>query len=362
MRSRIIGIGTAVPAYEYDAATSAELALSLLPPASRVGPMLRRVYRNSGIERRRSVLPDFGAEPHRRLLFPESSDFRPEPSTARRNAVYTVEAPALAKSAVASLLEKGDLGLEGVSHLVTASCTGFSAPGWDYELLRDLPLPATTARYNIGFMGCFAAFPALRLADHIVRSEPGARVLVVALELCSLHYAIDASPDALVANALFADGAAAALVTGDGSMSTRGRPSFAIGPFASRVLPGTADEMAWTIGETGFGMKLSSGVAKSLGKVASDLVGGFGDPAGVRHWAVHPGGRAILDAFESALALPGEALAHSRAVLREHGNMSSPTVLFVLERLLAEARAGKVFASAFGPGLTAETCLLELET
>ncbi len=362
MKSRIIGIGTAVPAYEYDTAASAELALSLLPPASRIAPMLRRVYRNSGIDRRRSVLPDFRSDPRGRRLFPESADFRPEPSTASRNAIYIDEAPALAKSAVASLVDKVGFGLEGISHLVTASCTGFSAPGWDYELLRDLPLPASTARYNIGFMGCFAAFPALRLADHIVRSEPGARVLVVALELCSLHYAIDASPDALVANALFADGAAAVLVTGESTPRTAGVPSLAIGPFASRVLPGTADEMAWTIGETGFGMRLSSGVAKSLGKVASDLVGGFGDPAEIRQWAIHPGGRAILDAFESSLGLPSEALAHSRGILRDHGNMSSPTVLFVLERIFEEARAGKVFASAFGPGLTAETCLMELVT
>jgi predicted naringenin-chalcone synthase len=132
------------------------------------------------------------------------------------------------------------------------------------------------------------------------------------------------------------------------------------------VIPGTVDEMAWTIGETGFSMKLSSAVAASLGREASSLVetiltaGGIGR-RDVRHWAIHPGGRAILDAFESALGLGAEGLAHPRAVLRDHGNMSSPTVLFVLERLLEEGLPGPVFASAFGPGLTAETGLMELE-
>jgi predicted naringenin-chalcone synthase len=219
-------------------------------------------------------------------------------------------------------------------------------------------------------MGCFAAFPSLRLADHIVRSDPDSKVLVIAPELCSLHYAIDASNEALIANALFADGAAAVLVTAEGGASgaapSGGGPGLGLRGFASRVIPGTVDEMGWTIGETGFSMKLSGSVASSLGEEAPSLVGGLLASGGlerrdVRHWAIHPGGRAILDAFESALDLGSGDLAHSRAVLRDHGNMSSPTVLFVLERMLEAAIPGPVFASAFGPGLTAETCLMELE-
>ena len=372
VRSRILGIATAVPGHEFGQAEAAELAVSLLPGSSRapggaidprIEAMLRRVYSRSGIEKRRSVLPDFGSAPGARLLFPPSADFRPEPSTARRNALYAASSPGLALEAATRLLSGLGAEARGITHLVTASCTGFSAPGWDYELMKGLPLRPATARFNIGFMGCFAAFPALRLADHIVRSEAGARVLVVDLELCSLHYAIDASDEALVANALFADGAAAALVAGDEGPASG--PTLGIGPFVSRVIAGTADEMAWTIGETGFSMRLSSGVARSLGKEAPSLVdevlaaGGLSRDQ-VRHWAVHPGGRAILDAFESALGLGQESLLHPRAVLRDHGNMSSPTVLFVLERLLREALPGPVFASAFGPGLTAETCLLEL--
>ena len=369
-RARILDIATATPSHEYTQADSASLALSLLPADidPRAVSALERVYANSGIERRRSVLPDFGVGGSERRLFPPSPDLRPEPSTAVRNAVYVEEAPRLAKRAVSSLLE--GLGEEagGITHLVTASCTGFSAPGWDYELLRDLELPAHTARFHIGFMGCYAAFPALRLADHIVRSEPEARVLVVALELCSLHYAIDASQDALVANALFADGCAAALVTGEGTggRAGKGRPSLSLGPFASRIVPGTTGEMAWLIGETGFSMRLSPRVAASLGRSAGQIVDGLASGAGlarrdIRHWAVHPGGSAILDAFDRALRLEPEDLAPSRKVLREHGNMSSPTVLFVLERLLREGAPGPVFASAFGPGLTAESCLMELE-
>lgn len=370
-QARILDIATATPNYEYSQAESARIALSLLLAEvdRRAVSALERVYANSGIERRRSVLPDFAIEGNERRLFPPALDLRPEPSTAARNAVYVEEAPRLAARAVTSLLDRLGEEASGVTHLVTASCTGFSAPGWDYELLRDLPLSPHTPRFNIGFMGCFAAFPALRLADHIVRSEPHARVLVVALELCSLHYAIDASPDALVANALFADGCAAALVAGEDSAGAARphRPSLALGTFASRVVPRTADEMAWLIGETGFSMKLSPRVAGSLGRNAGEIVDGLLGSAGlgrgdIRHWAIHPGGRAILDAFEQALHLEPSSLAPSRSVLRECGNMSSPTVLFVLERLLREGSAGPVFASAFGPGLTAEACLMELRS
>jgi predicted naringenin-chalcone synthase len=379
--SRIVGIASAVPDFEFPQGLASDLAVALLHGRGgrdgkgldpRLAAMLKRVYERSGIDRRRSVLPDFGCDPAERLLFPAAADFRPEPSTAKRNAVYGKEAPILAGRAVARLIEETGEDPAGITHLVTASCTGFAAPGWDYALMKDLPLPASTARFNIGFMGCFASFPALRLADHIARSEPKARVLVVALELCSLHYAIDGSNEALVANALFADGAAAALVTADAPAHDRvgvpgsRKPSLRIGPFASRVIPDTADEMAWTIGETGFSMKLSSRVAKSLGEEAPSLIdrtlaAGGSERRDVRHWAIHPGGRAILDAFEKALDLDEDGLRHSRAVLREHGNMSSPTVLFVLERMLREGLPGRVFASAFGPGLTAETCLLDLE-
>ncbi|HUX39042.1 MAG TPA: type III polyketide synthase [Rectinemataceae bacterium] len=371
--TRILDIATATPSYEYSQDESARLALSLLPDDvdRRAVSALERVYANSGIERRRSVLPDFAVEGSGRRLFPPSPDLRPEPSTAVRNTVYVDEAPRLAKRAVTSLLEGLGEEASGITHLVTASCTGFSAPGWDYDLLRDLGLPAHTARFHIGFMGCFAAFPALRLADHIVRSEPDARVLVVALELCSLHYAIDASRDALVANALFADGCAAALVAGEGaggrSAARSDRPSLSLGPFASRIVAGSAGEMAWLIGETGFSMRLSPRVAASLGRSAGEIVDGLAAGAGLgrgdfRHWAIHPGGSAILDAFERALHLDPSALDPSRRVLREHGNMSSPTVLFVLERLLREGAPGPVFASAFGPGLTAESCLMELKS
>jgi predicted naringenin-chalcone synthase len=272
------------------------------------------------------------------------------PTTAERMRLYEVEAPELAISAVQGL----DLGarLQNITHLIITSCTGFSAPGIDLELVKALGLKPSVERTMVGFMGCYAAINGLKLARHIVRSEPSALVLLVSVELCTLHFQETEDLEYAMPFMLFADGAAAALI----SAEERGA---CLESFSAALLPSAREEMAWFIRDGGFEMVLSSRVPNSvsdaLQKAGSEI---FKDrpSSEVELWAVHPGGRAVLDAVEEALKLPKSALDASRAILRNFGNMSSATVLFVLELLMQGAKGGeKGCAMSFGPGLTAET-------
>jgi predicted naringenin-chalcone synthase len=243
-------------------------------------------------------------------------------------------------------------GTTDVTHLVTASCSGFRSPGVDIGLIRGLGLPATTQRTLVGFMGCHGAFNALRVARAFVEADPRARVLVCAVELCTLHYQYGLDAATLVANGLFADGAAAVLATADDA-------DWTLAANGSVLLPGTDEMMTWEIGDHGFAMGLSGLVPEAIGSCLrpwlEEWLGSHGlslDQVG--SWAVHPGGPRILTAVEESLGLQ---LEESRAVLREYGNMSSPTILFVLERLRRAGAALPCVALGFGPGLTAEAML-----
>jgi predicted naringenin-chalcone synthase len=235
--------------------------------------------------------------------------------------------------------------------MVVASCTGFTAPGLDQVIARRLGLAPTVERLVVGFMGCYAGVTALRTAGHIVRSDPQARVLVVAVELCTLHLQPTDRIESLLAMGQFADGAAAALVTGEG-------PGLALGDGLSLTLEDSHDLITWTIGDTGFAMELSGEVpgrlAEALGSdgVAERVTGGKAVDD-IDAWAIHPGGKSIVDAVERGLSLPAAKVAASRAVLQDYGNMSSATVLFVLQRLMEDKPASGI-ALAFGPGLAME--------
>ena len=273
------------------------------------------------------------------------------PGTAKRMERYEREAPLLAARAV-DALQLGDERAR-ITHLIVASCTGFTAPGLDFQLMRALGLPETIERTIVGFMGCFAAVNALKLARHIVRSEPDARVLVVNLELCSLHMQEDWALEKMLSFLLFGDGCAASLVTAD-------PVGLELGKFRATVIPRTEDLITWHIGDQGFAMHLSGKVPGRIRRWLMEHGPGMipdGEP--IAHWAVHAGGRSILDAVQHGLALPPAALAHSRAVLREFGNMSSATLVFVLDRILrgavGESNAREGMAMAFGPGLTVES-------
>jgi alpha-pyrone synthase len=340
---RITEIATAVPTHDIHAAFIGWARQKL--EGRREAAVFERMAGRAGIEHRWSVLPvgaDGGSPIDEDGFYADGA----MPGTAARMALYAAAAPALAIEAIGRLR-----GIDGVTHLVVASCTGFVAPGIDQIIAERLGLASGVERVLIGFMGCYAAVTALKTARHIVRSEPDARVLVVTVELSTLHLQPDGEIEPLLAMLQFGDGAAAAIVTAHGE-------GLALGdPFAA-TLPDSGGLIEWRIGDTGFAMMLSGEVPGRIGTALADpatrdaLTGGAKIHA-IDGWAVHAGGRSILDAVETGLGLDPRALDDSRAVLADFGNMSSATLMFVLARLFAR-RPKRGVALAFGPGLAAE--------
>ncbi|WP_103680816.1 type III polyketide synthase [Alkalispirochaeta sphaeroplastigenens] len=357
------GIATVVP----DTACSQEEAREFMRKVPHFTPkeqrFLDRLYQGTGIEERHSVIADFVRPREEFSFFSRDPSLLPEPSPADRNNLFITEARSLAIRAVSDLLQDLSwLDPSSITHLITVTCTGFSAPGFDYQVVQALNLSPTILRHNIAFMGCYAAFPALRLARTICQALPRARVLIVDVELCSLHVQFRPDPDRLVANAIFADGAAAALVSGD--RRDDGSPRFRLDSFASRILPESAGAMSWSLGERAFDMTLSAYVPQLIREHLGELLeeslaeGGL-SPGEISLWAIHPGGKAILGKVQEALGLDEQALEDSSRVLARYGNMSSATIFFVLRSMADRPCAGPVFAAAFGPGLTIETACLE---
>ena len=346
------------------------------PGRSRLGRRLvGAVFDGSAIDTRHTVLAELDSArtspvDDRAVYYDAPSGRILSPGTGRRNQTYVELAPALFLDAAAQAITAAPgLGPADVTHVITVSCTGFYAPGPDYAVVRGLGLSPATQRYHLGFMGCYAAFPALRAARSFCLADPNAVVLVVCAELCTLHLSGADDPDTILASSVFADGAAAVLV------ASRSVPSpgavLELDAFETVLTPAGEQEMAWTIGDVGFEMTLSAYVPKIIERYIGDAVApllaagpGRGELAidDVEHWAIHPGGRSILDRVQRALGLSGAQLEPSREVLRTYGNMSSATVLFILRDLLsgAAARPGRVAATAFGPGLTVESALMTL--
>ncbi|OZB81854.1 MAG: type III polyketide synthase [Microbacterium sp. 13-71-7] len=329
-------------------------------------------FDGSGIDTRRTVLDELtleetGAEP---VFFDHTTGELLSPATGVRNDVYVREAvPLFVAAARAALDADPEVGPADVTHVITVSCTGFHAPGPEYEIVRALGLSDSVQRYHLGFMGCYASMPALRAASQFCAADPEAVVLVVSVELCTLHLRSSEDPDVIVASSLFADGAAAGIVTARPSAA----PALRLDRFHTAIAPQGQKDMAWTIGDHGFEMILSTAVPQIIGETIVDALrplyaGELGAPfedgrigEEVQHWAIHPGGRSILDRVQDRLALSDAQLHPARETLRQHGNMSSATILFVLRRILEEegARDGeRVSAMAFGPGLTAESALM----
>jgi predicted naringenin-chalcone synthase len=252
-----------------------------------------------------------------------------------------------------------------ITHVVTASCTGFYNPGPDFHIVCDLGMPVSTQRYHLGFMGCYAAFPALRMAAQFCQADPDAVVLVMCLELCSLHLQMNGNEDSLLANSLFADGAGAAIVSA--RPPAPGQSAYRIDGFRTALFPSGEKDMAWRIGDHGFDITLSTYVPKIIGAnirkfIEPSLAGSGMGIADVDTWAVHPGGKSIIDQVQASLSLRPEQVRASREVLRNFGNMSSATILFVLQEILRQpSRSGSetICAMAFGPGLTVEMALLQ---
>ncbi|MBB4618313.1 type III polyketide synthase [Sphingomonas abaci] len=339
-------IGTAHPPHDVHAAF---LAWAGGRVNARARPVFERMAARAGIARRWSVLAPLAGAAATAAPGAFYAGDAP-PGTARRMALYAEAAPELALRAVADLRDKVEL--HGITHLVVASCTGFVAPGLDQIVARRLGLAPTVERLLIGFMGCYAAVVALRSARHIVRSDPQARVLVICCELSSLHLQDTDDLESLLAMLQFGDGAAAALVSAEPG-------GFALGqPFAA-TLPDSDSLIRWTITDQGFAMHLSGEVPRRIAQALGDadfraVVTQGQAPSAIDGWAVHAGGRSILDAVETSLSLPPDALASARGVLHDHGNMSSATLMFTLARMLEGSPIRQGVALAFGPGLAAE--------
>lgn len=345
MTAHIHAIGTAVPDHDIHH-TFIDWAAERLDRRERA--LFERMAGRSGIEHRFTVLPptaEGGTQ-----IEPGGFYGGAMPPTSARMAAYAREAPELALKAIADLSKRTSL--DGISHLVVASCTGFVAPGIDQIIARRLGLDGSVERTLVGFMGCYAAVAALRVAHHIARSDPQARILVVTVELCSLHMQETPELTSLLAQLQFADGSAAALVSAEPG-------GIAIDRFFAATLPDSDDLIRWDIGDEGFVMHLSGEVP---GRIAQALdtpemrraILGNRAADEIPHWAVHAGGRSILDAVEHGLGLGASALDASRSILRRYGNMSSSTLLFALAALMAEPAAIDGVAVAFGPGLAAE--------
>ncbi|MGN8027071.1 type III polyketide synthase [Microbacterium sp. 22242] len=331
-------------------------------------------FDGSGIDTRRTVLGELSltAETEEPVFFDRTTGALLSPGTGVRNDVYTREAGRLFVAAARAALEADpEFDAADITHVVTVSCTGFHAPGPEYAIVRALGLSDAVQRYHLGFMGCYASMPALRAASQFCAADPDAVVLVVSVELCTLHLRTSEDPDVIIASSLFADGAAAGIVTARPARSAV--PGLRLDRFHTAIAPEGEKDMAWTIGDRGFEMVLSTAVPQIIGETIvealrplypDELAGPYDEGRigeAVRHWAIHPGGRSILDRVQDRLGLSDAQLHPARETLRVHGNMSSATVLFVLQRILQEegARDGdRVSAMAFGPGLTAESALM----
>jgi len=395
---KIHALGTSLPAQSISQSDSAEMAATLCCENDQHRRLLKTLYRRTGVKTRHSVLLDtiipndcvagteatgaplrsnhcidgqgalevggaaLAVSPIEQQTFypPAQHSCDRGPTTGQRAEAYSVHAAKLATEAAGEALAKSDLAADSITHLVTVSCTGFQAPGVDIALISALGLKATVSRTNVGFMGCHGAINGLRIAKAFTDSDPHARVLLVAVELCSLHQQYGWNHDRIVSNALFADGAAAVV----GSSGDVGRSQYAIEmkDSYSLIIPDTEAMMSWEIGDHGYEMFLSAEVpdiirhstAGALNQWLSKLSLSLSD---IRSWAIHPGGPRILDACSDALNLEARDLESSRSVLSRCGNMSSPTVLFVLKELLDAGAPTPTLMLGFGPGLAMEAAI-----
>ena len=377
MTVRMLTIATVLPDTQIHQPDVAQLFADQ-PDMTRLGSRLvGSAFAGSGVATRHTVLPELGdaaSQTRKRNDDTASSPFVDpasghllSPGTQTRNRLYTEHAKRLFVRAARTALHQAapTVTPQDVTHVITVSCTGFFAPGPDVRVVKGLGLPADVTRLHLGFMGCNAAFPALRAAYAACRSDPQAVVLVVCVELCTLHLHVRNDPDTIMGNALFADGAAATVITAREVGAPASESVLELLDFETTLAPVGEDELAWSVGDEGFEMILGTYVPRIIDDHVSDalapLLARTGHKAAdIPLWAVHPGGRSILDKVQSRLELTDDQMEPSRGVLADTGNMSSATILFVLDRLRTSDRGGVAAALAFGPGLSIESALLRV--
>lgn len=410
--SKIVSIGTATPPHRHEQPGILRFMERIYALPETEKRKLRYLYHQGGIRIRHSVISDYSLPGNEWTFYPHTENLEPFPGLEQRMAWFNRYAAPLSVDAIRDCIA-GRIEPRGITHLITVSCTGMSAPGLDLQVAELLNLPRNVFRTSVNFMGCYAAVHGLKLADAIAGNTPGARVVVVCTELCTLHFQREPTPDNMMSSLLFADGSAAALVVsddyedreytdqkhsddGDISRSSthpgnkpRSRPLH-LSSFYSEIISRGKKDMAWELSSTGFRMTLSGYIPDLVEEDFAGLVDSALRHHRARHpnereaspqqvqtplqeqtpllqaqtlpvitdWCIHPGGRKILESISKAMRLEPAALAHSYEVLAEYGNMSSATILFVLQRILRGLdgdRPHTVFGAAFGPGLTMET-------
>lgn len=361
----IHAIGTAVPFNTIRQDAAAGWMAEALGMNDRQHKMLNSLYASSGIETRHSVISDYSAKMGDFTFYPNAEGMEPFPTVADRMKVYRENALPLAQEAAAKALHDSNTKSSEITHLIIASCTGMYAPGLDIELVESMGFSTSVQRTLIQFMGCYAAFNALKIADHICNSDPESCILVICIELCTIHFQKGHNRDVLVSNALFSDGAAAVII----KPTPSAQPCFKIKSFFCDLAFSGKSAMAWNIANHGFEMTLSSYVPKAISSGIAGLTNNLlrkheMQISDIRHFAIHPGGRRILEVIEESLQLNKEDNCHAYEVLRDNGNMSSATILFVLEStrktLTGSQKGNPLLSFAFGPGLTLESMLLEV--
>lgn len=365
MKSHITAIGTAVPPNQITQAQVADFMAQALEMEESEARRLRALYRASGIQTRHTVLDDYTRQPGEFEFYGNQVGMEPFPAIDQRMELYRKHATPLCIRAIDDCFDAiPDFDKTSLTHLITVSCTGMYAPGIDIEIIEQMGLPTHVQRTAINFMGCYAAFPALKAADHICRANPEAVVLIVCVELCSIHFQKHRTDDHLLANALFADGAAAVVVQAKPTPK-----SLYLKSFYGDIIPVGKKDMAWHISNFGFEMTLSAYVPdlieQGIHVLTQNLLSNLPVTANdISLFAIHPGGKRILEVIEKQLHLSPDDNCHAYEVLRRYGNMSSPTVLFVLQSLQKSLHASQqgthILSFAFGPGLTLESMLLQV--
>jgi predicted naringenin-chalcone synthase len=357
--SKIVSIGTAVPEFRHEQEKIFEFMSRVYAISEIEKRKLKFLYKYSGIKTRYSVLNDYSLPANEWKFFVHTENLEPFPSIEKRMKSFRENAAPLSLKAIDDCLKNSKD--QSITHLITVSCTGMTAPGLDLELLELLNLPSTTWRTSINFMGCYAAIHALKLADAICKTDAKANVLIVCIELCTLHFQKKYNADNISSGILFSDGAAAILVSGN-----KEAEGMNIDHFYSSVSFKSKQEMVWELSSTGFLLTLSGYIPELIeedfnGIVNECLKETSLSKEDITHWCIHPGGKKILEAVHNSLQFTNGQLQHCYDVLKDYGNMSSPTILFVLKRIqqvLNKGTHNNIFGAAFGPGLTIETFVL----
>lgn len=357
--SKIISIATGVPAYKHAQSTLFNFADKVYNKNESDTRKLKFLYNHSGIEFRYSVIPDFDLKKNKRVFFNDADNLLPVPSIGKRMEVYNQHSAALSAETITKCIS-GKINTKDITHLITVSCTGMSAPGLDLQLIELMDLPKHIFRTSVNFMGCYAAIHAMKLADAFCNNDKNANVVIVCTEFCTLHFQTEPTVDNLTSSLLFADGCAAILMQHNDSGK-----GLQIENFFSDVNFDGKKDMSWELSSNGFLMTLSGYIPELIKAdfetlVAKALQKTNRTKDNITHWCIHPGGKKIVDTIADTLQVNKEEFKNSYEVLNDYGNMSSPTVLFVLQKILIDIENNfthneVVFGAAFGPGLTMET-------